>query len=128
VQPNEKRQEESTKVKIRNLHAVPGKPVHGGTVMQWELIEENEFKSTINVFHFNVIDPGVALEPHQHEMEEQIFFVLGGKGIVKVGKEQHSVEEGDAIYLPPRLDHSLKNTGTHPLRFSAIGAKITGVK
>ena len=111
-------------MKIRNLYAVPGRPVHGGTVVQWELIAENEFESAINVFHFNIIAPGIALEPHQHKMEEQVFFILGGKGIIKVGKEQHSVREGDAIYLPPGRDHSLENTGTHPLRFFAIGAKI----
>ncbi len=111
-------------MKIRSMYIVPGKEVHNGTVSQWELFEENEFLSTINVFHANIIEPGMILESHQHENEEQIFFILSGKGVIKVGDEEQAVGEGDAIYLPPKLNHSIKNIGTYPLRFLAIGAKI----
>lgn len=111
-------------VKIRSMYMVPGKSARNSTVFQWELFAENEFLSAINVFHANIVEPGVTLEPHQHENEEQIFFILSGMGVIEVGDEEQAVGEGDTIYLPPKLMHSIKNIGTYPLRFLAIGAKI----
>jgi len=93
-------------------------------VTQCELFKEDEFRSSINVFHSNILEPRVTLEPHRHENEEQVFSILGGSGVVTVGGQRRNIKEGDAIYLPPRLTHSMKNTGSHPLRFLAVGAKI----
>ena len=111
-------------MKIRSIYTVPSKSVRRGTVAQWELFSEDEFLSNLNVFHANIINPGMTLEPHQHENEEQMFFILSGVGIIKVGDDAQEVREGDAIYLPPRLTHTIRNTRTYPLRFLAIGAKI----
>jgi mannose-6-phosphate isomerase-like protein (cupin superfamily) len=66
----------------------------------------------------------VTIEPHEHEDIEEVYYVLRGQGEVRIGKEGRSVSEGDAIYLPPRKTHTLRNTGTYPLRFVCIGAKI----
>jgi len=109
---------------IRNINAEPSKAIHEGTVLQWELMKENEFSSTMNVFHANILSPGVAMTPHQHESEEQFYYILGGVGVVTVGREEREVREGDTVYLPPRLPHALRNPGTYPLRWLAIGAKI----
>ncbi|MDP2919304.1 MAG: cupin domain-containing protein [Dehalococcoidia bacterium] len=111
-------------MKVRSIYTLPAKTAHNDTVSQWELFEEKEFSSSIDVFHLNIVNPGTAVEPHRHDNEEQVFFILSGVGKIKVGREERTVREGDAIYLPPRLTHTLLNTGTHPLRFLAIGAKI----
>jgi len=106
------------------MYSLPGKLVRNGTVTQWEFFSEKELESSINVVHANIANVGTSLEPHAHDSEEQIFFILGGVGVMKVGEEEAEVREGDAIYLPPRLAHSIKNTGTYPLRFLAFGARI----
>ena len=62
--------------------------------------------------------------PHNHETDEQIWVILSGVGMARVGDEEREVREGDAVYLPPRVLHTMKNTGTYPLRFLAIGAKV----
>ena len=111
-------------MKVTSIYRLPAKTIHNGTVQQWELLGDNDFLSDINVLHANIVNPGVNMEPHHHESEEQIYFIMGGTGIVKVGNEEREINEGDTIYLPPKLPHSLKNTGTYPLRFLAFGAKI----
>jgi mannose-6-phosphate isomerase-like protein (cupin superfamily) len=111
-------------VKIRSTNKLPGKPVRNGTVLQWEPFGEKEFLSSLNVFHLNILNPGITIEPHQHENEEQVFFILNGTGVITVGDEQGEVREGDAVYLPPRLTHTMGNIDTHPLRFLTIGARI----
>ena len=91
---------------------------------QWGLFKEDDFLSTINLLNANIINPGTAVEPHQHESVEHVYFILSGVGIVRIGNEEKEVREGDAVYLPPRVPHTMKNTGTYPLRFLAIGAKV----
>ncbi len=111
-------------MKVRSIHIVPGKSAHNDTVTQWGLFEEDEFLSTINGLNANIINPGTALEPHQHESVEHVYFILNGVGIVRVGDEEQEVREGDAIYMPPRLTHAMRNTGTYPLRFLTITAEV----
>ena len=111
-------------MKVININTTSHKVIHGGTVQQWELMKETEFLSPMNIFHGNILSPGVAMTPHQHESEEQFYYILGGVGVATVGDKECEVREGDAVHLPPNLPHALRNTGTYPLRWLAIGAKI----
>lgn len=111
-------------MKIRNLHQQECELVHNGTVSAWTLFRADDFLSNILRFNDNLIQPGMAIEPHEHEDVEEIYYVLYGQGKMKIGDEERPVSEGDAIYLPPRKTHTLKNTGAYPLRFVCIGARV----
>ena len=106
------------------MNTIQSESAHEDTVSQWKLFKADDFLSTMNILNANIIAPGLSVKPHQHESDEQLWFILSGVGIVKVGDEEQEVREGDAVYLPPRLTHTMRNTGTYPLRFLAIGAKI----
>lgn len=109
-------------MKVRSINIVPNTLSHNGTVAQWRLFKEGEFLSTITGVNANIINPGTGLEPHEHETVEHVYFILGGVGIVRVGDEEQEVREGDAIYMPSRLIHTIRNPGTYPLRFLTISA------
>ena len=111
-------------MEVRSIYCVSSKPAHNDTVTQWGLFKEGEFSSTITGVNANIIDPSTAVELHQHENIEHMYFILSGVGTVRIGDEEQEVREGDAVYLPPGLTHTMRNTGTYPLRFLAIGAKI----
>jgi len=111
-------------MKRRNLHQQASELVHDGTVAAWTFFRVEDFLSGILWFNDNIVQPDIAIEPHQHEDIEEVYYVLNGKGKMRIGDEERPVSEGDAIYLPPRIIHTLKNTGTYPLRFVCIGAKI----
>ena len=111
-------------MKVRSLYTVSSKSVHSGTATQWRLFQEDEFLSTIKNLHANIINPGITSEPHQHESEEHVYFILSGVGIARVGDEEREVREGDVIYMPPRLPHGMKNAGTYPLRVLTITAEV----
>ena len=111
-------------MKVRSMHVVSSKPAHNGTVTVWGLFKKDEFLSTITVINANIINPGVACELHQHESVEHVYVILSGAGIIRIGDEEQEVREGDAIYMPPRLPHAMRNTGTYPLRFLAINGEV----
>ena len=55
-----------------------------------------------------------------HKVQEQIYYVLEGEGILTVGKEEHLMRPHDYVYLPPGVPHSFTNTGTDGLVFLVV--------
>lgn len=111
-------------MKVKNLFNVPKVMVSNGTTQQWRVFEDGECLSEIQKINFDILDAGLAMEPHEHENEEQIYFILGGLGTVTVGNESKDVSEGDVIQVPPKFSHTIKNRGTYPLRFFIIRAPV----
>lgn len=66
------------------------------------------------------VEPGRSAFPrHFHCANEEAVFILEGKGEMRIGGDRVNVEKGDYIALPtgPDFAHSMKNTGTEPLRY-----------
>lgn len=67
-----------------------------------------------------IIEPGGITKRHNHN-ERETFFVVQGRGVMRVGGEQTEVKVGDVIYLPPFENHTLTNTSqTEDLIFLTV--------
>ena len=68
-----------------------------------------------------------AFPNHYHCANEEGIFILEGGGEAKIGKDKVRVEKGDYIAYPvgPEFSHSLKNTGSSPLRYLCISTMLT---
>ena len=58
-----------------------------------------------------------ATTPHYHPRTEEIYYVLEGRGTMRVGDETRPVGAGDAIAIPPGTMHQIRNAGSVVLRF-----------
>lgn len=80
-------------------------------------------------YNITVVPPGFAAYPaHCHRVNEEMFFILSGSGVLRRGKHQYSVGTGAFIACPPggtETAHQLVNTGVVPLRFLAVSTKAT---
>ncbi|MFH0976583.1 MAG: cupin domain-containing protein [Spirochaetota bacterium] len=85
---------------------------HGGAIAQ--MILDRRVLQEIGFLAIARLDPGKIIESHVDPMEE-IYFVLFGKGLMRVGDEEKQVGPGDATWLPTGLPHSLANTGEEEL-------------
>jgi len=65
------------------------------------------------------LPPGGALREHRHTQEE-VYLVLEGSGLVKVGNEELAVEAGSAVFIPGNARHSCENTGASDLRVAYV--------
>jgi mannose-6-phosphate isomerase-like protein (cupin superfamily) len=110
---------------LRNVHRLLPEKGHGDTVTAWTLFRGSDFLSKVSFINDNLVDPGVAIELHEHVDLEEVYYILSGIGEIRVGDEVCQAREGDAVYLPPRVSHTMKNIGSHPLRFICVGAMIT---
>ena len=61
--------------------------------------------------------PGMSTEEHIHPKTEEIYYVLKGKGRIRIDGEERDVKSGDAITLKPGARHKIWNTGKSDLVF-----------
>ena len=71
-------------------------------------------------YSFFTVPPGKAAFPfHLHNGNEEMIFILEGKGTLRLGKEKIPVTDGNFIACPPGPDtpHQLINTSDRELRY-----------
>jgi mannose-6-phosphate isomerase-like protein (cupin superfamily) len=59
-----------------------------------------------------------------YNRQEEIYFVLGGNGILHDGHETHGLRASDFTYLPPGVKHSISNSAEQPLSVLVMGFDI----
>ena len=64
------------------------------------------------------LNPGDECGLHNTEDKEEMLVFLTGSGVAQV-ENQLSIEigAGKVLYMPPRTDHNIKNTGKEPLSY-----------
>ena len=63
------------------------------------------------------LPPGAATRPHYHAATEEIYYVLSGRGRMRIGDQERLVGPGDAIAIPPGSVHTICNIGSETLKF-----------
>jgi len=68
----------------------------------------------------NTFGPGGVYESHAHETP-MFYYVLSGRGKMRVGDEERIVERGAWVYTPPGVDHYTENTGDEDFSYLLFG-------
>jgi mannose-6-phosphate isomerase-like protein (cupin superfamily) len=64
----------------------------------------------------SIIPPNSTSNPHVHQNEEEVFYVLSGRGKVMLENSWLEIEKGTTIYVKPGTLHQLVNTGDETLK------------
>lgn len=75
--------------------------------------ENGECKNMI--FGIVAFPPGSDPGTHVHPNEEEIIYVLSGRGETKVGGKTYPLEPGVAVFTEPGVEHGVKTLGDEPL-------------
>jgi mannose-6-phosphate isomerase-like protein (cupin superfamily) len=92
-----------------------------------DLVVDRADAETSEVFVV-VLEPGEAPPLHQHDETEQIFYVLTGHGVLRIGanRKKFPVRAGDVVRIPPKTLHSIRCQGKKELRYLAIDCFVGG--
>ncbi len=75
-------------------------------------------------FTYAILDAGTSTEPTELQGEQEIFFILSGKGVIKAGKKNSELYSGICILMPANLEFTMTNTGSDPLTMYLINEPI----
>ena len=71
-------------------------------------------------FRISSYQPKGYVEPHVHKIQEQIYHIIEGTGLMELDGEHHLVKVHDYIFIPPGINHAIYNTGLVDLVFFVI--------
>jgi len=73
---------------------------------------------------YTFVYPGCRTSGHSHPDLEEIYHIVKGKGIMKVGEEEFEVKEGDTFLVPlGGLFHTTSNPFKEPLEYFWVVCK-----
>jgi len=107
---------------VEKMARLPWKeyPGHFGGALSKALVGPQNAGSKLIDFRISRYAPNAYVEEHSHKVQEQIYYVLEGEGVLTVGDEEHVMRPHDYVYLPPGIRHSFTNTGLDGLVFLVV--------
>lgn len=101
------------------------KHCHGGKgeILFRELFKETDFNSPLEFFHETLVLPNSSIGYHKHKGNEEIYYIVQGKGLMTVDGEKRVVHKGDAVITHSGSSHGLINTQNKPLKILVFEAK-----
>jgi len=80
-------------------------------------------------YNLTVLPPGKSAFPfHCHSVNEEMFFVVEGRGELRLGAAVHPIRAGDLIACPPggaETAHQIVNTSKADLKFLAVSTRLS---
>ena len=112
---------------IKNVAETPWRefPNHFGGALSKPLVMPETLKSKHLDYRISMYQPMAYVKLHRHKVQEQIYHVLEGEGLMEIDGEHHVVRKHDYIFLPPGIDHSIANTGLVDLVFLVVTSPVS---
>lgn len=66
------------------------------------------------------VEPGVIVEPHRHQHEDELSYVLEGTIWARVGEEEMEATAGSYVWKPRQVLHTFWNAGPEPARILEV--------
>lgn len=100
-------------------HFAKGARYEGNTVRIGPLLGAKDLG-----YSYDVVPPGKRSCPfHSHRGEEEMFFIVKGKGLLRYGSETRTIRAGDVISCPtggPETAHQIVNDSDAELAYLSI--------
>ena len=85
---------------------------------------EQRIMRSVARFGEATIDPRGSCQTISYDRQEELYFVLEGKGVLHFGGRTYPMRANDFTYLAPGVKHSLENGSDQALRVVIMGFKI----
>jgi quercetin dioxygenase-like cupin family protein len=95
-------------------------PGHFGGALSKLLVGPDNAGTRRIDFRISTYAPKAYVAEHVHQVQEQIYYVLDGQGVLTLDDASHLMQAHDYVYVPPGVRHSFTNPGLGPLVFLVV--------
>ncbi len=83
-------------------------PGHAG-VVEWEMVGPKTSGAEKVSVWIGELSEGSVAEPHTHDVEEQVYYVLEGSVRIIIGDKEFKTQAGDGsfYFIPPKTSHAV---------------------
>ena len=96
---------------VKGTSSYPG--VVGQKLIDPKTLGEGVYPGSLELVTLN---PGVSVPLDAHE-DQEVFYVLEGGGLARVGEQEIPLEAGVALCAPSGVLHQMVNNGKTPLKY-----------
>lgn len=111
---------------IRNIAEEPWQqfPGHFDYALSKALVHPDTVGSRQVDYRISTYQPMGYVERHVHKVQEQVYHILDGEGLMEIDDEKRVVRKHDVIFITPGTWHSIVNTGLGDLTFIVVTTPI----
>ena len=118
------------KIDINKLTFVPAShenPKNPG-VFKKVLFTKKDFttQGSIQMINWARLPEGKSFQSHYHEDMDEVFIILSGKARIKINDEENIIKKNEAIFIPAKAIHYMKNVGETDVHYIVIGSTQGG--
>jgi quercetin dioxygenase-like cupin family protein len=95
-------------------------PGHFGGALSKALVSRGNSGSARIDFRISRYAPNAYVAEHVHKVQEQVYYVLEGEGVLTLDGARHLMRPHDYVYVPPGVRHSFTNSGLAGLVFLVV--------
>ncbi len=107
---------------IRNIAEEPWQefPGHFGSALSKALVRPETTGSKLIDYRISTYQPMAYVETHTHKVQDQVYQVLDGEGLMEIDGKRQVVRKHDVIFIPPGTSHAIYNSGLGDLTFIVV--------
>jgi len=107
---------------VRNIAEIAWQefPGHFGGALSKALVGPEVDGSHRIDYRISSYQPMAHVGDHVHQVQEQIYHVLEGEGMLLLDGTPHLMRRHDYVFIPPGVRHSFTNNGLTPLVFLVV--------
>jgi len=111
---------------VRNIADIPWQefPGHFGGALSKALVRPETCGSRRIDHRISRYQPMAHVAEHVHKVQEQVYHVLEGEGLLTLDDERRVMRRHDYVFVPPGVRHSFTNTGLGPLVFLVVTTPV----
>lgn len=102
-------------------------PGHFGGALSKALVGRETCGATRLDFRISCYQPMAHVADHVHQVQEQIYFVLEGEGLLTLDGRKVLLRKNDYVFVLPGIRHDFTNEGTTPLVFLVVTSPIDDI-
>ena len=95
-------------------------PAHYGGAFSKMLVRPESCGSRSIDYRISVYQPRAYVAPHRHRIQEQVYHILEGEGLMEIEGAKQVVRKDDVIFIPPGTEHAIYNTGMTDIKFVVV--------
>jgi mannose-6-phosphate isomerase-like protein (cupin superfamily) len=99
-------------------------PGHFGSALSKALVRPETCGSRRIDHRISCYQPMAHVAEHVHQVQEQVYHVLEGTGVLTLDDQRHVLRAHDYVFVPPGVRHSFTNEGLVPLVFIVVTSPV----
>ena len=100
-------------LKIRNVletrHETERSHGGDGLLEKVRVMTSGDFETPVEFVDYVIVPPGATIGYHRHGDDEEVYFVMEGRGLMTDGETEVAVKKGDIIVNSRHGSHGLSN-------------------